>query len=195
MLIVDLHLWHWSLRVNPSHKYLGQFPVQCIILILWGSHQSCSLSFLAQPSYQSAELLGWSVFRRPSVVRPSSTITFLTFFFKTGGQILFKLGGDVSWVDPYQVCSIGHAPVIFLIFLMNFFFQIFKNLLQNCLPNCFEITQEHTWGLLNLNLFTRWRCDFSPIFFPISFLVNLFSSSPEWKYRIDQKAFQFRLYT
>ena len=35
-------------------------------------------------------------------------------------QIYFKLGGDVPWVDLYQVCSNGHALLIFG-FFMNLF--------------------------------------------------------------------------
>ena len=38
-----------------------------------------------------------------------------TFFdiFKTAGQILFNLSGDVQWVGHYQLCSLGGAVVIF----------------------------------------------------------------------------------
>ena len=60
---------------------------------------------------------------RPSVVRPSSsasTIHIFDFFSKTVGRILFKLGGDVPWVDVYQVCSLGGAAIIFR-FFTNFF--------------------------------------------------------------------------
>ena len=31
---------------------------------------------------------------------------------KTGGQIYFKLGGEVPWMGAYYVCSYGHALVI-----------------------------------------------------------------------------------
>ena len=50
------------------------------------------------------------------------------FFFKTVNQIQFKLDGYVPWVGLYQVCSNGHAPVIFG-FFMNFLF-IFGEILQ-----------------------------------------------------------------
>ena len=55
----------------------------------------------------------------------------------------------------------------------SFFGKILKNLLlRNRLTNCFETTHGHTWGPLDLNLFTRWRCDF------FIFFYDLFRTKP-----------------
>merc|ERR1712212_1097509 len=48
-------------------------------------------------------------------------------------QIYFKLGGDVPWVDLYQVCSNGHALLIFG-FFMNFFVHFWGANLENSSP-------------------------------------------------------------
>ena len=40
-------------------------------------------------------------------------IDIFDFFSETVSQIHFKLGGKVPLVGFYQVCSNGHAPVIF----------------------------------------------------------------------------------
>ena len=57
-----------------------------------------------------------------------------------------------------------HHFLIFYEFLCSFFGEILKNLLRNRQANLFEITQEHSWGGLNLNLFTRGRCNFFQFF-------------------------------
>ena len=50
---------------------------------------------------------------------------------------------------------------IFYEFFCSFLGKILKNLLlRNRLANCFEIAQGHFWVPLDLNLFTRWRCNF-----------------------------------
>ena len=68
-------------------------------------------------------------------------IDIFDFFSKTDSQIHFKLGGYVPGVGPYQVCSNGHGPVIFGVF-MNFLDSIFDRILKNLYPckyatNCF----------------------------------------------------------
>jgi len=116
---------------------------------------------------KSAELLGWSIVRRPSssVVRP---------------QLHFRLLFLNRWLDFHQTwwwCALGGSLPslfkwfcssdfwIFYEFFCSFFEQILKNLLlRNRLANCFEITQGDTWEPLDLNLFSRWRCDFFQFF-------------------------------
>ena len=96
-----------------------------------------------------------------------SVVHFLEFFYffsKTVGRILVKLGGDVPWVDVYQVCSVGGAGSIFSLCtkgFLHFVERIFKNLLlRNCQGKIFEIKQEASWGVLDLKLFSSWCCDF-----------------------------------
>ena len=105
-------------------------------------------------------------------------IHILDFCSKTVGQMHFKHGTNVSKVSLYQVCSNGHAPVIFFIFyefFYSFFGQILKNLLlRNCSPNCFDITHGHFWGPLVVNLFTRRRCDFFLFFDDFLYVLAIF---------------------
>ena len=90
------------------------------------------------------------------------------FYSKTPGQIHFKLGRGVPWVGLYHVCSNGHGPVIFGLFMtvfVDFFVKMLKNLLlRNSLTNCFEITQGYTWGHLHLNFFHKATLLFFSIF-------------------------------
>ena len=128
------------------------------------------LKFLAQLTCQSAELILWSSVRRPSsVVRPSVNNSH------------FRLLLQNRWPDPLQTwqgCALGGSLPslfkwsrssdfwIFYEFFCSFFGKILKNLLlRNRLANCFEIAQGHFWVPLDLNLFTRWRCDFFLFFY------------------------------
>ena len=97
-------------------------------------------------------------------------------------QIHCKLGGDMPWVGLYQICSNGYGPLIFEFFI-NFFIAHFggkslKNLLRNHGANCFKIAKWHFWRPSDLNLFNRWRFNFSSILLWI-FVFSLFWTSPK----------------
>ena len=114
-------------------------------------------------------------------------------FFGVGfSRIISKLGGDVAWVDIYQVCSTRGRCEHFLIFYEFFFFffgKILKNLLlRNRQADFFEITQEHSWGVPDLNLFTRWRCDFFQFFYDFFCVKPIFDFFSRTKVQISPKS-------
>ena len=70
--------------------------------------------------------------RSSSAIRPSTIHMFD--FSKTGSYVHFKLGGDVTWVGFYQVCSNGYGPVIFGFFMIFWGFIFGENLKKSSAP-------------------------------------------------------------
>jgi len=79
--------------------------------------------------------------------------------------------------------------LIFYEFLCSFFGKILKNLLlRNRQADFFEITQEHSWGGLDLNLFTRGRCDFCSNFLWFFCVKAIFDFFSRTKVQISSKS-------
>ncbi len=79
--------------------------------------------------------------------------------------------------------------LIFYEFFRSFFWQILKNLLlRNRQADFFEITHEHSWGVIDLNLFTRWRCDFFQFFYDFFCVKAIFDFFSRTKVQISPKS-------
>ena len=77
---------------------------------------------------------------------------------------------------------------IFNEFFCSFLGRILKNLLlQNRSPNHFKLTQEHCWGLPDVNLFTRWRCDFFLFFYDFSSTNAIFDFFARTVWQVELK--------
>ena len=113
---------------------------------------------------------------------------------KTISRTHFKFGGDVPWVNLYQVCSNGHAPVIFWFFmniLLILFAKSFKKssslkllgqLLQNCIKTLLEAGRPWYVQQASLQFFfiLLWFfCDFC-YFWPLNLQSHLLDCAETW---------------